>query len=472
MFQRFDSPHALTRRELLARSGLGFGSLALAALLQDDLHAAGGKASTGTHFAPRAKAVIQLMQTGGPSQMDLFDPKPELQKRGGQPSPLEVEKFFPGSGDTLLPSPFLFARYGRCGMTLSTMLPEVGKLADDLCLVRSMFTEHNNHTEATVMINTGKTSMGRPAVGAWCSYALGTENRNLPSFVVLRDPKKYDTAGSLSWSSGYLPAVHQGTEFNSQGVPVSNLYSSRPVPPAAAREKLDLLARLNERHREKFPQESELEARIQNYELAARMQNSAVDVLDTARETEATRRLYGLDDPATAAYGTRCLMARRLIESGVRFVQVFCDQTGQAWDHHNRLPVELPQLCRQTDRPAAALLRDLKQRGLLDETIVLWTGEFGRLPISQNPDGRDHNRHAFSLFLAGGGFRGGTVYGATDDFGYRAVENRVSVPDLHATLLQQLGLDHHRTAVRHHGRDETLTDPAVTGAKVVEALIA
>ncbi|MCE9603726.1 MAG: DUF1501 domain-containing protein [Planctomycetia bacterium] len=478
MIHDFDPSTPLSRRQMLARSGLGFGSLALSALLHDDRvraddkHASAATHGTKQHFAPRAKAVIQLMQTGGPSQMDLFDPKPELQKRGGQASPFEVEKFLGGNTDTLFAGPFGFVRRGRSGMPLSTLMPETGALADEMCLVRSMYTEHNNHTEATVMINTGKTNMGRPALGAWCSYALGTENENLPSFVVLRDPKKYDTAGSLSWSSGWLPAVHQGTEFSSQGVPVPNLYSSRSISPGAYREKLDLLARLNGRHRERFPRETELEARIENYELAARMQGAAVDVLDTARETEATRKMYGLDDPTTAAYGTRCLMARRLVESGVRFVQVFCDQEGQAWDTHSKLPAELPKMCKQTDRPTAALIRDLKQRGLLDETIVLWTGEFGRLPVSQNADGRDHNRNAFSLFMVGGGFRGGTIYGATDDFGYRAVTDRVSVPDLHATILHQLGLDHHRVSIRHHGRDETLTDPAVTGAHVVEALIA
>jgi len=467
----------LTRRRLLARSGLGFGSLALSALLaRDDARASGTQASSAhgsqRHHAPRAKSVIQLMQTGGPSQMDLFDPKPELQKRNGQASPVAVEKFLENNTDALMAAQFGFVKRGRCGMPLSPLMPELGRMADELCLVRSMYTEHNNHTEATVMISTGKTNMGRPALGAWCSYALGTENDNLPAFVVLRDPKKYDTAGSLSWSSGWLPAVHQGTELSSTGVPVPNLYSARPIPAAAYRAKLDLLAELNGKHRDRFPRETELEARIANYELAARMQGAAVDVLDTARETAATRKLYGLDDPATQAYGTRCLMARRLIESGVRFVQVFCDQEGQAWDHHGKLPAELPKMCRQTDGPTAALIADLKQRGLLDDTIVLWTGEFGRLPTTQNADGRDHNRNAFSLLLTGGGFRGGHIQGATDDFGYKAVTDRVSVPDLHATILHQLGLDHHRVSVRHHGRDETLTDPAVTGAHVVNELLA
>jgi hypothetical protein len=459
---------------MLAHCGLGFGSLALGCLLQQEgltAEPVSAPPAGGTSPRPRAKAVIQLMQTGGPSQMDLFDPKPELQKRGGQKSPFEVEKFLGGNTDTLFASPFKFSRQGRCGLEMSELIPEIGRLADELCLVRSMHTEHNNHTEATVMISTGKTSMGRPSLGSWISYALGSENQNLPSFVVLRDPNKYDTAGSLGWSAGWLPARHQGTEFSSRGAPVPNLYPATARPREVDRGNLQFLAGLNEAHRARFPGETELDARIENYELAARMQLSAGDVLDLSRESAATRRDYGLDDPATAPYGTRCLMARRLVESGVRFVQVYPDQDGQAWDTHGKLPTDLPRICRKCDRPSAALIRDLKQRGLLDDTIVVWAGEFGRLPTSQNADGRDHNRHAFSLFVAGGGFQRGMAYGATDDFGYKAVTNRVSVPDLHATILHQLGLDHSRVTFRHSGRDETLTDAAATGARVVGELL-
>lgn len=466
----------LSRRQMLAQSGLGFGGLALAWLLDADrartfAAEAPREAADARHFAPRAKAVIQLMQTGGPSQMDLFDPKPELQKRGGQKSPFEVEKFLGGNTDTLLASPFKFSRRGRSGIEMSELIPEIGQLADELCLVRSMHTDHNNHTEATVMQSTGKTSMGRPALGSWISYALGSENQNLPSYVVLRDPNKYDTAGSLGWSSGWLPAMHQGTEFSSRGMPVPNLYPASPRPAHVERENLDFLSKLNDAHRKRFPGETELDARIKNYELAARMQLSAAGALDLAGESSAVKRDYGLDNPATAPYGTRCLMARRLIESGVRFVQVYPDQEGQVWDTHGKLPTDLPKICQKTDRPTAALLRDLKQRGLLDETIVVWAGEFGRLPVSQNADGRDHNRHAFSLFVSGGGFRRGLAHGATDDFGYRAVKDRVSVPDLHATILHQLGLDHARVTYRHSGRDETLTDAPATGARVVKELL-
>ncbi len=469
-----DASPLLSRRQLLQATGLGFGSLALSCLLHAE--AAGDEARTDLrprsgHFPGRARAVIQLMQNGGPSQMDLFDPKPELQRRNGQPIPESVETFQMGNTRSLLASPFRFHRRGRCGMELSEVLPHLGRIADEITLVRSLHTEHNNHTEALVMMSTGKIFPGRPCVGAWVSYALGAENQNLPAYVVLRDPTGYNTSGRLVWSSGWLPALYQGTEFSSAGAPVLNLQPARPRPEGALRDDLDFLAALNRGHQRRFPGESELEARIQNYELAARMQLHAPAVLDVSRESAATRRLYGLEDRVTAGYGTRCLLARRLVEAGVRFVQVF-PPPFQPWDSHADSRGELERICAITDLPAAALVRDLKARGLLDSTIVLWTGEFGRLPVAQGGRGRDHNRNAFSLWLAGGGFRAGHVHGATDDFGYRAAVDRVSVPDLHATLLHQLGLDHRRLTYRHRGRDETLTDAAVTRARVAPGLLA
>lgn len=310
-------------------------------------------------------------------------------------------------------------------------------------------------------------------MGSWIGYALGTENRNLPGYIVLRDPAGYNTSGKMVWSSGWLPALFQGTEFSSQGSPVVHLKTPKSVIPEARQRSLQLLSDLNRRHQERHPRESELDARIQNFELAARMQLTATDVLDVSRETKSARALYGLDNPETAGYGLRCLMASRLVEHGVRFIQVFppLKPSFQPWDNHNDLEKGLRQICAQTDQPSMVLIKDLKQRGLLDDVIVLWTGEFGRLPITENANGRDHNRHAFSLFLAGGGFKSGYTYGATDEFGYRVVEKRVSVPDLHATILQQLGLDHRRLSYVHAGRAERLTDPEVTGARVVSDLL-
>jgi hypothetical protein len=469
----------LSRRRMLQLSGLGFGTLALEYLARANTAPAGEAVRASSdlrpqpaHFAPRAKAVIMLMQNGGPSQMELFDPKPALNKFAGQVHATKVEMFQKGSeANKLLGTPFTFHRRGQCGMEMSEVIPHLGSVADDLCLVRSMHSEHNNHTESLVMMNTGKIFPGRPALGSWISYGLGTENQNLPAYIVLRDAAGYNTSGTLLWQNGWMPALYRGTEVATEGPPVLNLQPATPLPPGVQDDNLAFLARLNERHRAAYPQETELEARIRNYELAARMQLAAGETLDLSRESEATQKLYGLDNPDTAGYGLRCLMARRLVEAGVRFVQIF-PPVGQPWDSHTNVKTELEAVCGKTDLPAAALVKDLKARGLLDSTIVLWTGEFGRLPVSQNGAGRDHNRNAFSLLLAGGGFKGGHVHGATDDVGYAAAVDRVSVPDLHATILHQLGLDHDRLTYRHHGRDETLTDSAVTDARVVRELLA
>jgi hypothetical protein len=460
-------PH---RRDFLRTAGFGIGGLALAHLLNQDAAAESGLAPRRGHFPARARAVVHFMQNGGPSQMDLFDPKPELQKRDGQSTPQSIEIYQKGNSDKLLASPFPFRRRGKCGTELSDAVPHLAEVVDEITLVRSMHTEHNNHTEGLVMLSTGKLFQGRPTVGAWISYALGTENQNLPAYVVLRDPAGYNTSGKLVWSSGWLPALYQGTEFSSVGAPVLNLRPARPVPEAVRRDSMDFLAELNREHLQRHPGETELEARIQNYELAARMQLKAAEAIDLSKESAATRKLYGLDNPTTAGYGTRCLMARRLIEAGVRFVQVF-PPTGQPWDAHGDTKGENEKICGVTDLPVAGFIKDLKSRGLLAETLVLWTGEFGRLPVSQNGKGRDHNRNAFSLWLAGGGIKAGHVHGATDDFGYRAVTDRVSVPDLHATLLHQLGLDHRRLSYPFRGRDETLTDAPVSKARVVAGLL-
>ena len=467
----------MDRRTFLGRHAGGIGALALTHLLgRDGLRASPpGKARQGldpapSHHTARARSVICLFQHGGPSQMDLFDPKPELARREGQAYPGRLEIHFEKQRGNVLGSPFRFERRGRCGMELSEILPATGRIADEITLIRSMSTDSVDHETALRAIHTGKILGGRPTWGSWVVYGLGSERQDLPAYVVLSDPGGLPVDGIRNWSSGFLPAVYQGTRLRARGSPVFNLAPPDGLPESSRARQLRFLRELDELHLRARSGESELEARIRNYELAARMQTSVPGVLDISGESEATRRLYGLHEKRTAEYGTRCLMARRLVEAGVRFVQVFLG--GQPWDTHEKNAATLKSLCAMTDGPSAGLVEDLKQRGLLDSTIVLWTGEFGRLPISQGKDGRDHNRHGFSLWIAGGGFRGGYVHGATDDFGYRAVEDVVPVTSLHATLLHALGLDHERLEYVHDGRPDTLTDPAVTGARVIRELLA
>lgn len=467
----------LTRRQVLEMGALGFGSIAMASLTSQESANASESNVThdlspkAPHYEPRAKAVIMLMQNGGPGQMDLFDPKPELTKFSGKIHPEKVEMFQPGSeGNTLLGTPLKFKEYGQCGMEMAEIVPHLGSVADDICLVRSMYNYHNNHTESLVSLNTGKIFQGRPALGSWISYGLGTENQNLPAYIVLRDPEGYNTSGTLLWQNGWMPALYRGTEVSTRGTPVLNLNPSKPVPPDVQRDNLAFLEKLNRKHQKQFAYDSSLEARIQNYELAARMQLAAAETLDLTRETKETRELYGLDNAATAGYGLRCLLARRLIESGVRFVQVMPPK-GQPWDSHGDVNGQNVAICKQCDQPSGALIQDLKRRGLLDSTIVLWTGEFGRLPVSQNGKGRDHNRNAFTAILAGGGFKSGHIHGGTDEIGYKSVDKPVGVADLHATLLHQLGLDHNKLSYRLHGSDETLTDARVSNARVVREIV-
>ncbi len=472
-----DNDFALSRRAFLAGYAGCLGSLALTHLLAADGLAAAPRPSAGPldpkppHHPPRAKAVICLFQHGGPSQVDLFDPKPELRKHHGQPYPGQLEVHFNTQMGKLMASPFRFHRVGRSGMELSELLPHTARIADEITLLRSMTTESVDHEAALRMIHSGKTLIpGRPVLGSWVLYGLGSLRQDLPAYVVLSDPGGLPVNGTDNWSAGFLPAVYQGTPFRAKGAPVANLRSPAGVSTAARRNQLQFLQELNADHLRRHPGNAELEARISNYELAARMQTAVPAVLDISRESNETRRLYGLDNPATSEYGARCLLARRLVEHGVRFVQVFL--SGQPWDTHSNNAKQLRSLCARTDQPSAALVADLKRRGLLDSTVVLWTGEFGRLPISQGADGRDHNRHAFSLWLAGGGFKGGYVHGATDDFGYQAVRDVVRVPDLHATLLHTLGLNHERLTFPHEGREDTLTDTNVSRARIIPQLLA
>lgn len=462
------------RRAFLADYAGGIGSLALAALLTKEGRGAPERsaelAQRVPHHPPRAKAVISLFQHGGPSQMDLFDPKPALTRHAGKPYEGDLEVHFSNQKGNVLASPFTFLPAGQCGMELSEILPHTAQIADEITLVRSMTTGSVDHEAALRLIHTGKIFAGRPVLGSWVLYGLGSEREDLPAYVVLGDPGGLPVDGPKNWSSGFLPPVYQGTVFRPGETPVANLRSPADLSAEARAGQLRFLNALNTAHRKRFPESTELTARISHFELAARMQTTVPEVLDLSAETDETRRLYGLDKPASAEYGRRCLLARRLIESGVRFVQVFL--SSQPWDTHANNAGKLRELAAMADQPSAALVWDLKRRGLLDSTIVLWTGEFGRLPISQGTDGRDHNRHAFSLWLAGGGFKRGYVHGATDDFGYKSVEKVVSVHDLHATLLHALGLDHRALSFPHDGRADTLTDAEVTGAKLAAELLA
>ncbi len=476
---------ATNRRAFLRASAGSLGSLALTHLMAAEARGLGssggslglsGDASPlspkSPHFRPRAKSVICLFQHGGPSQMDLFDPKPELNQRDGQDHPGELEIHFDKQAGKLLKSPYGFRRHGACGMEFSELLPHTSALADELTMIRSMKTDSVDHESALRLFHSGKFQAGRPTWGAWALYGLGTERQDLPAYVVLSDPGGLPVDGIRNWTSGWLPAVYQGTQIRSEGAPVYNLATPQEIPVTARNNQLQFLESLNRAHLERHANHGELAARISNFEIAAQMQTSVTEVLDLSSESESTRKLYGMDhaNKSTSNYAKRCLMARRLVERGVRFVQVYL--SGQPWDTHDKNAERLRDLCQMTDQPSAALVQDLKQRGMLEDTIVLWTGEFGRLPVSQGKDGRDHNRHAFSLWMAGGGFRKGYVHGATDDFGYRSVTDVVRVYDFHATLLRALGLDHERLTYPHEGRPDSLTDVTVTRANVVNELFA
>ena len=458
------NPLQLTRRAFLGQSAGGLGALALASLAAPRILAAERPRQT-------AKAVISLFQHGGPSQMDLFDEKPELNKWAGKPYPGgKLEIHFNNKAGNVLEAPYRFSRHGQCGMELSELLPHTGSIADDITLIRSMSTGSVDHESALRIIHTGRFLAGLPTMGSWILYGLGSMNENLPAYVVLSDPGGLPVDGERNWSSGFLPAVYQGTPFRGGESPVFNLKTPAKIPAAARANQLEFIKQINQHHAGRFPENTELTARIANFETAARMQSAVPEALDLSSESEETKKLYGLDNPTTQEYGRRCLIARRLVERGVRFVQLFLK--GQPWDTHEKNAERLKGLCARTDQPSAALVKDLKRRGLLDSTAVLWTGEFGRLPISQGKDGRDHNRHAFSLWVAGGGFKSGYIHGATDDFGYQAVTDVVNVHDFHATLLHALGINHRALTFPQEGRAASLTDPDVTDASVVRALLA
>jgi hypothetical protein len=469
---------ALDRRSFLRRTSAVIPLAVLAHLLDRDCTAiAADLKPRKPHVDPKARSVIHLFMNGGPSQMDLFDPKPELDKRHGQPyfSKIAGEVENPLSAGALMRSPFKFARHGRCGMWVSDALPHLARHVDDIALIRSMFTTNLTHEPAVYIIQSGKMGPGRPTLGSWVTYGLGSENQNLPAYVVLDDPLGLPINGVENWQSGFLPPMFQGTRFRSTGSPVLNLKPDVERPADVVQEERELLKQLDQIHKRERPNQSVLDARIASYELAARMQLAATDALDINQESKATRAMYGIGKQPTDSYGRRCLIARRLVERGVRFVQLYINQ--QIWDNHTALATEMKKACERTDMPIAALLQDLKQRGLFDSTLVVWGGEFGRLPIAQLPldkdekkSGRDHNKNAFSTWMAGAGIQGGTTYGATDELGFAAVENKVSVADWHATILNLLGLNHEELYVLDNGLKERLT--GVEEARVVKGILA
>jgi Protein of unknown function (DUF1501) len=444
------------RRELLRRAGAGFGSLALAALLADDV--AAGKLSAdplaprAPHSPARARRVIFLFMPGGPSQVDTFDPKPTLSRDHGKPSP----KQYLGQTRKLLASPWRFRKQGESGLEVSDLFPHVGACVDKLCVIRSMVGDDVNHPGGCLLMNTGERVATRPSLGAWVTYGLGTENQNLPGFIAVGPGPLIE--GARQYGAAFLPAAYQGTFVSDLKNPIRNLKNTL-VTSERQRRELDALRRLNEMHLDRRPDDSRLGARIEAFELAYRMQGEAPDAFDLSRETEPTKRLYGIGQDATDVFGRQCLLARRLVERGVRFVQLYHTTGGfQPWDQHSDLKGGHARNALATDRPIAGLLQDLQARGLLEDTLVIWGGEFGRTPAAEGTDGRDHHPYGFSMLLAGGGVRDGLAYGATDEFGWDAVEDRVHVHDLHATILHLLGLDHEKLTYRHTGRDYRLTD--------------
>lgn len=443
----------LTRREMLRTSSAGFGALALQGLLAQEGQAASALSPKPAPSPARAKRIIFLFMHGGPSQVDLFDHKPQLTRDDNKPLPFEKPRIVSAKTGNLLASPWKFGKHGQTGAEVSEILPHLSSIVDDLCIVKSIYGSNSRHGGALLELHTGSDTFTRPAMGSWINYGLGTENQNLPGFITI-DPSG-SHGGSNAWSSSFLPAHYQGTRIGGKERGMTVPFIESPLKDRnLQRRELDLLRSMNRDHLADSAGDSELEARIASYELAFRMQMEAPGIQDISGEPETIRKLYGLDQDNTKKFGEKCLMARRFSEAGVRFVQV----THRYWDSHGDLRKEHGRLAAEMDGPVAGLISDLKQRGLLDETLVLWGGEFGRTPVAQGRDGRDHNPHANTMFLAGGGIKPGIQYGATDEYGYYAREDRVHFHDLHATILHQLGIDHTKLTYRYAGRDFRLTD--------------
>ena len=476
-------PQASSRRQFLANNAMGIGSIALAWMMQQEAQAKPKSVTAkpfndlkprAPAFEPRAKAMISLFQHGGPSHMDLTDPKPELTRYSGTDYTGDIHfSFVNEASKKLLGSPFKFAPRGQCGTELSELLPFTSKVVDDLCVVRSMHTGANGHEVSIRYFHGGIPGvLGRPTLGSWLVYGLGCESQDLPAYMVLTDPGGLPVDGVTNWSNGFMPAMFQGTVLRPREPRILNLQPPAHLVGKFQQQNLELLQQLNQEYLSAHPGEAELEARIASYELAARMQTSAAEALDISQESQATHQLYGIDRDETREYGTRCLIARRLVERGVRFVQLF--HAGQPWDNHQSIGTALPAICRKTDQPAAALVFDLKQRGMLDSTLVHWGGEIGRLPVTQehgSPDkaGRDHNGQGFSIWLAGGGIRGGQAFGKTDEFGHKAVENIVTPNDFQATVMHLFGIDHQQMTYPNNNQPQIIT--AKREARVVNEII-
>ena len=463
-----------TRREFFSSAGSGLAGLALSAMLGEEARAAGKTRDPmeprQPHHKPTAKSVIFLFMEGGPSHIDLFDPKPKLNELHGQPLPASFGKLITAMGtanNSLMGSPRTWKQYGQSGLWVSDWYPHVAQHVDDLAVIRSCWADGLNHVGSVCQMNTGSILAGRPSLGAWVTYGLGSGNRNLPTFTVLVD-QGLPLGGSKTWSGGFLPAAYQGTLLRQGENPILHLLPPDGVTKEQQRSKLDFLNELNSMHAATREDDSELDARIRSYELAYQMQAAGPDAVDLSKETAATKALYGMDDPVTEVFGRNCLLARRLVERGVRFVELYCG-SGSGWDAHANIEGNHGKWCRVSDKPVAGLIADLKSRGLLKDTLVVWGGEFGRTPFNEKGNGRDHNPWGFTMFMTGGGVKGGQTIGTTDEIGLRAVENPLHVHDIHANILHALGLDHHKVTFQHNGRAER---PTVTGGKICPQLFA
>ncbi len=456
------------RRDFLRRGGAGFGALALSYLMgENPLSAAlgdeGGQPGTPmsaklAHRAGKAKSVIFLFMEGGPSHIDTFDPKPLLRKLEGQELPPSFGQVITAMGESrapLLADKREWKQHGESGLWMSDWLPYTSKVADDLCVIRSCVSDGINHAGGVCQMNTGSIFGGRPSLGAWVNYGLGTQNQNLPAFVVLKDSDSQVVNGVRNWGSGFMPAVYQGVQFEPDGTPIANLMTPKSISDQRQRSKLAFLGKMNSQYGQPRTDNTQLDARIKAYELAFRMQAQAPEAVDLTKESEATKKLYGLDDPKTTTFGRNCLLARRLVERGVRFIQLYSG-AGSKWDAHDKIEGNHAKYFGETDKPIAGLLMDLKSRGLLDETLVIWGGEFGRTPMSEKGDGRDHNPTGFTMWMAGGGIKGGQVIGSTDELGLRAVDQKMHVHDLHATILHLMGVDHTKLVYKYKGRPERI----------------